>query len=127
MKLYDYFEANQGIGVLATSDSEGKVNGALYARPHFTDDHTAVFIMDDRLTHKNIGSNPHAAYIFIESRPGYHGKRLHLTEERELEDPEFIDGLRRRRCGTCAEANYSPKYVAFFHVDEELPLVGSGQ
>jgi hypothetical protein len=29
MKLHENFEANQGIGILATADSEGKVNGAL--------------------------------------------------------------------------------------------------
>ena len=125
MKLRDYFEENEGMGVLATADSDGRVNGALYARPHFEDDHTAVFIMDDRLTHRNLESNPHAAYVFVESRPGYHGKRLHLTKERELEDPEFIDELRRRRCGSCPESR-SARYVAFFRVDKELPLVGSG-
>ncbi len=126
MKLYEYFEANTGTGVLATADAEGKVDAALYARPHFTDDHTAVFIMGDRLTHKNLESNPHAAYIFMESGPGFKGKRLYLTKDHEEVDPEFIDSLRRRRCGTCAESNYEAKYVAFFRVDKELPLVGSG-
>lgn len=126
MKLYDYFEANEGIGILATADSEGRVNGALYARPHFSDDHTAVFVMNDRLTHKNLESNPHAAYLFIEARPGYRGRRLQLTKTHEIEDPEFIDSLRRRRCGTCEGSRYEAKYVAYFRVDKELPLVGAG-
>jgi hypothetical protein len=125
LKLYEYFEANTGTGVLATADSEGRVDAALYARPHFTDDNTAVFIMGDRLTHKNLTSNPHAAYIFIESGPGFKGKRLYLTKNNEEEDPEFIDALRRRRCGTCEESDYSAKYVAYFRIDKVLPLVGS--
>lgn len=125
MKLYEYFEEKTGTGVLATADSGGNVDGALYARPHFSDEDTAAFVMDDRLTHRNLTSNPHAAYIFIESGPAYKGKRLYLTEDHEEEDPEFIDALRRRRCGTCEEANYAAKYVAYFHVDRVLPLVGT--
>jgi len=126
VKLYDYFEEKTGIGVLATADAYGKVDAALYARPHFVDENTAVFIMGDRLTHKNLVSNPHATYLFIESGEGYDGKRLYLTKKREEEDPEFIDGLRRRKCGTCAESKYEDKYVAFFHIDRVLPLIGAG-
>jgi hypothetical protein len=126
MKLYDYFEANKGIGVLATADSKGRVNAALYARPHFTAEDTAVFLMDDRLTHKNLTSNSSATYLFIQSGKGFQGKRLYLTKEHEEEDPEFIDALRRRRCGTCEEADHAAKYVAYFHIDKVLPLVGAG-
>jgi len=126
MKLYDYFEAKTGIGVLATADADGKVDAAIYARPHFSSEDTVVFIMNDRLTHKNLQSNPYATYLFIESGEGYHGKRLYLTKEDEEEDPEFIDGLRRRRCGACAESKYEAKYVAYFHIDKVLPLIGAG-
>lgn len=126
MELYDYFEEKTGIGVLATADADGKVDVALYARPHFVDENNAVFIMGDRLTHKNLVSNPHATYLFVESGSGFEGKRLYLRKDYEEEDPEFIDALRRRRCGTCEEANYAPKYVGYFRIDKVLPLVGSG-
>lgn len=126
MELSDYFDGTKGIGVLATADSKGKVNAALYARPHFTDRYTAVFLMDDRLTHKNLSSNPNAVYLFVESGRGFEGKRIYLTKKHEEEEPEFIDGLRLRHCGTCEEANYTAKYVAYFHIDKVLPLVGSG-
>jgi hypothetical protein len=125
VKLYDYFEEKMGIGVLATADADGKVNAALYARPHFVDENTAVFIMGDRLTHKNLVSNPYATYLFVESGSVFEGKRLYLKKDHEEEDPEFIDALRRRRCGTCAESHYTPKYVAYFHIDKVLPLVGT--
>ncbi len=38
MKLSEYFEKTQGIGVLATTDAAGQVNQAIYGRPHFPDD-----------------------------------------------------------------------------------------
>jgi len=39
MKLKEYFEQAEGSGVLATADAHGKVNVAIYARPHFLDEH----------------------------------------------------------------------------------------
>ena len=45
MNLSDYFDNTKGYGVLATADSTGKVNAAVYARPHFFDENTIAFIM----------------------------------------------------------------------------------
>jgi hypothetical protein len=73
MNLGEYFDGAKGQGVLATADGSGKVNVAVYARPHFLDDETALFIMADRLSHENLSSNPWAAYIFIEAGVGVAG------------------------------------------------------
>jgi len=35
MKLVDYFENTNGVGILSTADDKGKVNAAIYGRPHF--------------------------------------------------------------------------------------------
>jgi hypothetical protein len=126
MKLSDYFEGALGSGVLATADSEGRVDVALYARPHFADEETVAFIMADRLTHSNLQSNPHAAYLFMESAEGYRGKRLFLTRTREEQDAGLIDSLRRRDCAVCREDADKARYVVYFHVDRVLPLVGAG-
>lgn len=40
MKLSEYFDLKKGYGVIATADSKGEVNAAIYARPHFMDDET---------------------------------------------------------------------------------------
>ncbi len=82
MNLSDYFDNTKGHGVLATADSSGKVNAAVYARPHFFDENTIAFIMRERITHANLQTNPHATYLFIQSGPGYSGKRLYLTKLR---------------------------------------------
>jgi hypothetical protein len=67
MDLKEYFNDTKGVGVLATSDAEGKVDAAIYARPHFMEDGTLAVIMRDRLTHHNLQSNPHATFLFIEN------------------------------------------------------------
>ena len=73
MELSKYFEEAKGSGILATADSEGKVDVAVYARPHFLDDGSLAFIMRDRLSYQNLQSNPQAAYMFIEDKPGHCG------------------------------------------------------
>ena len=77
MDLKDYFEQTQGHGILATANNEGKVNTAVYARPYFADDDTAVFIMAEKVTHQYLQTNPWASYIFIESGEGYSGIRIY--------------------------------------------------
>lgn len=126
MELAEYFEHTPGLGVLATADSEGRVNAAVYARPHVMDDGTVAFIMPDRLTHHNLQSNPHAAYLFVEERPGYKGKRLYLTKLREEKDTELLYALRRKAYSPEVEAREGFRYLVFFTVDNTLPLIGAG-
>jgi len=128
MKLNEYFENAKGLGVLATSDASGKVNAAVYSRPHFTDEgdeNMVAFIMADRLSHANIQTNPHAAFLFMEEREGYVGKRLHLTKVREETNEELVAAI-CRRCNYNMYGKEALRYVVFFKVDEVLPLIGPG-
>jgi hypothetical protein len=126
MTLQEYFEHTKGLGVLATADHEGRVNTAIYARPHVMDEETVAFIMPERLTHHNLQSNPHAAYLFRENAPGYKGKRLHLTKIREEEDTELLHSLRRRVYDPELEEKEGQRYLVFFKIDKVLPLIGPG-
>jgi hypothetical protein len=126
MTLQEYFEHTKGLGVLATADREGRVNAAIYASPHVMDEETVAFIMPDRLTHHNLQSNPHAAYLFRETQPGYKGKRLHLTKLREEEESELLYALRRKSYDPELEAKEGRKYLVFFKIDKVLPLIGPG-
>ena len=74
MKLSEYFEKTQGQVVIASGDSEGKVAIAVYAKPHFINEKTVAFIMADRLVHKNLESNSHCSYLFVESNKEPNGK-----------------------------------------------------
>jgi hypothetical protein len=125
MKLSEYFETAKGRGVLATSDRDGLVDAALYSRPHFFDEETIAFIMTDRLTHKNVQENPHAAYLFVEAGEHAAGKRLYLTKLREESDPEIIEQVRTRKSYAVPEDDQKrSKFLVFFHIDKVLPLVG---
>lgn len=96
MDLRGYFENTKGHGVLATADAAGRVNMAIFSRPHVFEDQTVAFIMPHHLTHSNLQSNLHAAYLFTEEGPGYKGKRLYLTKLREEQDTEILRSLCRR-------------------------------
>lgn len=126
-ELNSYFENNKGTGILATADGDGKVDAAVYARPHILEDGTVAMIMRDRLTHANIQSNPHAAYLFIEAGPGYKGKRLFLTKVREEEESDLLYELKRKDRSPREEAKKGEKYLVVFKVDQVLPLIGSGE
>jgi hypothetical protein len=125
-ELKNYFENTGGHGILATADAQGMVNQAIFARPHSMDDGTVAFIMPHRLTHKNLQENPHAAYLFMESGPGYKGKRLYLTKVRKEQDTELLYSLRRRTYPAEKEKQEGPRFLVFFRVDQVLPLIGSG-
>ena len=125
MKLSEYFDKASGLGILATSDSAGAVDAAVYAKPHFIDEENVAFIMADKLTHHNIQQNPRAAYLFKESGEKYVGKRLYLTRTREVNDPQLIGEMRRRKypevAGKYGDEN---KFVVYFKIDKVLPLIG---
>jgi len=120
MTLKDYFETTKGLGVLGTADVQGNVDLAVYSRPHVMDDGTLAFIMADRLTHKNIQSNPKAAFLFVEEGGGYKGKRLFLTMVREDDNRELIDTLSRKKY----DDPDKKKYLVYFTLEKELPLIG---
>ena len=127
MNLREYFENAKGVGVLATADSDGKVNVAVYARPHFLDpedDNSAAFIMNERLSYANVQANPNAAYLLIEEGEGYVGKRLTLTKTREEDDQEKIKPLRRRNLpDECYEGK--TQHLVHFRIDGVRPLIGT--
>ncbi len=126
MELQDYFQETKGRGILATADGDGKVDMAVYAKPHFMDDGTIAFIMADRLTHHNVQTNNHAAYLFMEKGGGYKGKRLFLTKIKEEQDTELLYSLRGRKHPAGKEEG-TPRFLVFFEIDKILPLIGAGE
>jgi len=123
MNLADYFENVKGIGVLATSDSDGNVDIAIYARPYIIDEKTIAFSMLERLSYTNVQSNPKAAYLFIEKGEGYAGMRLYLTKIGEEKNPERIKEIKQQHSKTHSP-DETPKHLVFYTVDKIRPLVG---
>lgn len=122
MKIGEYFKTAKGRGVMATADGKGKVDVAIYASPHVVDENTVAFLMTDRLTHANLQSNPHAAYLFTEEEEKFKGVRLILTKTKEETDPQKLDEIRRRAYPELK----GKEFLVYFHVDKALPLIGPG-
>ncbi len=127
MDLENYFKETKGKGVLATSDNEGHVDLALYARPHILDKDTIAFIMPDRLTHHNLQTNIHAAYLFIEEGPGYKGIRMFLKKIREEKDSDLLRSIHRRNYATEPEGKEVPRFLVIFNIEKILPLLGQSK
>lgn len=126
MTLSDYFENKKGIGVLATADKDGRVDTAVYSRPHFMENGTLAFIMRNRLTHENLQSNPYASYLFVEEGKGYQGRRLFLRKVGEEKETKRLYELRRRTYPSDDNPEIEPKFLVFFELEQSLPLVGNG-
>jgi hypothetical protein len=123
MGLKEYFDRTTGKGILATADDTGKVDTALYAKPYLINDKTIVFIMADRLSHANLKTNPHAAYLYLEDGPVLRGRRLVLTKDREEKNLELIDELLRLRRYISQDRLYDEdSFLVYFVVDKVLPL-----
>jgi hypothetical protein len=125
MTLHEYLKSVSGKGVLATADAAGKVDAAIYSKPHILEDGSLAFIMRDHLTHHNIGSNPYATYLFIEDGRGYNGIRLFLKKVREDTDPDLIAQMTRRHLTPEQDAAKGRKFLVYFALEKILPLIGS--
>ena len=123
MEWKDYFEKKSGMGFLATSNSKGDVDIAVYSRPKVMDDGTLAYGMADRLTHANLQENPGAVYAFNEG--GFQGVRIFLEKVREETEGPLLDSIRQE-----ADRVVGPgigdfvKFVVYFRVTKQLPLVG---
>jgi len=127
MDLSSYFQNTKGLGVLSTADSQGNVDSAVYARPHIMEDGTLALIMRDRLSHLNLQSNPRAAYLYKEEGPGYRGKRFFMTKVGEEQDQDKIRSLSRRLYADDEKGRQEAKFLVYFRIDKELPLIGPGK
>ncbi len=127
MNLAEYFENTKGMGIMSTADADGRVDSAIFSKPYFMEKDSVAFIMLDRLTHHNLQSNKHAAYLFKEDGPGYKGVRLFLTKDREDDDLELIKSMRRKKKKASKEDEEKTRFLVYFKVDKTLPLVGAGK
>ena len=122
MKLAEYFENVKGTGVLGTADSLGNVDLAIYAKPYVIEEDKIAFSMLNRLSYQNVCANPKAAYMFIEKREGYEGKRLYLSMIGEEKDVEAIKKLKKQHGKVYNPAD--DKHLVYFKVENVRALVG---
>lgn len=125
MDLKKYLEDQKGFGVLSTADKDGQVNAAVYSRPHFFEDGTVGFIMNNKLTYSNLQSNGYANFLFRQDPEGedrnYEGVRLYLKKVSEDDDQDRIAKLRRRFYGDDRDG----RHLVIFSIEKNLPLLGT--
>jgi hypothetical protein len=123
MDWKEYFDKASGMGFLATANSKGEVDIAVYSRPKVMEDGTLAYGMADRLTHANLASNPHAVYAFNEG--GFKGMRLFLEKVKEETAGPLLEKIQAE-----ADRMVGPgigklvKFVVYFKVNKHLPLIG---
>jgi hypothetical protein len=123
MNLAKYFEKNEGIGILATSDAKGNVNLAIYAPPYIIGEKKIAFSMLERRSYGNLQSNPKAAYMFIEQDEHYKGKRLYLVKAGEKTDAGKIKKIKEQHKNRF-NTESAGKHLVYFKITETRPLVG---
>jgi hypothetical protein len=125
MTLNEYFANIQGTGILSTADRQGNVTSAIYSRPSVLADGTLIFLMRERLSYKNVCSNPHATYMYIESNAGYQGTRLYLSKIDEIDDPQLAQKMTRKSLTAEQDQEKGPKHLVRFNVEKSLALIGA--
>jgi hypothetical protein len=115
---------NYGLGVMATAAPDGRVNTAVYARPHVIDAETLVWGMTDGRTFRNVAQNPHASYLFRESGPGFRGVRIALELLRTEEQGEMLETIQRNTNEVVGPgAGSAVTHAAWFRVVEVRQLI----
>lgn len=123
MNLAELF-TRPGIGVMSTSSRDGRVNSAIYASPHVIDEQTLVWGMTDRRTFRNVTENPHAAYLFKTSSPGFQGARLGLELIRSEESGKLLETIRQNTDQIVGPgAGAAVTHAVWFRVVEIRPLI----
>lgn len=123
--LQEYFGRASGTGVLATADSAGRVDAAVYSKPYFPDEEHVAFIMSETRSYDNIEENPFAVYCFTESAEENKGRRLYLKKVKEERDSKQINEV-MKKVYPPGEQKYQSqaKSLVYFKVDEVRPLHG---
>ncbi|NNG46249.1 MAG: pyridoxamine 5'-phosphate oxidase family protein [Deltaproteobacteria bacterium] len=123
MKRLEHLQPG-GVGVMATAGLDGAVNTAVYAPPHVTDDGTAAWGMSEGRTYRNVRGNPNASYLYIFPGGGYRGVRLTLRRKEIQDSGNILEMIRARTRESSGEGPATAiKYVTFFEILEERPLV----
>ena len=124
MNIAEYFKNAEGTGILATSDSEGNVDLAIYSKPYIINENKIAFSMLERTSYANIQSNPKAAYMFIEEGKGYKGTRLYLKMVCEETDAKVIEEIKAQRIKKHESKTDEVRHFVYFSVENIRPLTG---
>jgi hypothetical protein len=96
-QVMEMFNRENRIGVLATANSNGDVNAAVFGSPRMIDEDTVIMAIGENRSFKNLQENPKASFIVVE--PGqtpasWKGVRLYLEVDSFERYGEVLDSFR---------------------------------
>lgn len=123
MNLAELF-SHSGLGVMSTSSSDGRVDSALYARPHVIDETTLVWGMTDKRTYQNLSRNRHAAYLFKTGDSACTGVRLSLELIKTEDAGDLEEGIGQSLKKLAEDGSaVTITHAVRFKVTEQRPLI----
>lgn len=96
-QVMEMFNRETRIGALATANSSGDVNAAVFGSPRMIDEDTIIMAIGDNRSYQYLQENPKASFIVIE--PGetptsWKGVRLYLEVDTFERYGEVLDSFR---------------------------------
>ncbi|TYO96829.1 pyridoxamine 5'-phosphate oxidase [Geothermobacter ehrlichii] len=130
-ELMALFNNPTRLGTLATADSSGKVDNAVFSALQMVDENTVMMAIGDNRSYANLRENPRAAFVFFHPAPdpyAWQGGRVYMSVVKADESGPVFDqmvGTVRQMAGDRAADNI--KAVLTFAIDEVRPLIDSGK
>ncbi|MCK8519721.1 pyridoxamine 5'-phosphate oxidase family protein [Methanoculleus sp. 7T] len=130
-KLMEYFNKQPRIGVLSTSNKNGKVDAAVFGSPQMTDEKTVVVALGKNRTFEYLQENPNAVFTIVEQGEtimDWKGVRVYLRMKGYATSGEMLDAYKRGIARVVGEEAAAMVHaVVTFDVGEVRPLVDMGQ
>jgi hypothetical protein len=130
-KLVEYFNKQPRLGVISTSNKDGKVDSAVYGSPQMIDEKTVLVALAKGRTFANLQENPNAIFMIMEQGAGildWKGIRVYLRMREHVTSGPQLDAYKSGVAKIVGkQASEMIQVLATFDVTEVRPLIDFGQ
>jgi hypothetical protein len=125
----EMFNRKNRIGTLATANTDGAVNAAVFGSLRMIDEDTVIMAIGNNRSYQYLKNNPRATFIVIE--PGdapmtWKGVRLYLKVDAMERYGELVDSFRKNIRRLAGDQSSDAIVAAIrFNVTEVRPLIAS--
>jgi hypothetical protein len=130
-KLMAYFNKQPRLGVISTSNKDGKVDCAVYGSPQMIDEKTVIVAFARGRTFANLQENPQAVFMIMEPGEGlldWKGVRVYLKMLEFADSGPKLEAYKNQMARIVGEqAAGMISVLATFEVTQVRPLIDFGQ
>jgi hypothetical protein len=123
------FNKEMRIGVLASTNTAGDVNTAVFGSPRMIDENTIIMAIGDNRSYHYLQENPKASFIVVEpgeSPAEWKGARLYLEVEAFERYGEVLDSFREKIRKIAGNTSANAIVAAIrFKITDVRPLIAS--